>query len=47
VKTGERVKGGASIIAEVPESELAVGVTNQRETASASVEPEFEAGDEA
>jgi hypothetical protein len=47
VKTGERVKGGASIIAEVPESELAVGVTNQRKTASASVEPEFEAGDEA
>jgi len=47
VKTGQRVKGGASIIAEVPESELAVGVTNQRKTASASVEPEFEAGDEA
>ncbi len=45
VKTGERVKGGSSIIADVPESELAVGVTNQRRTASASVEPEFEAGD--
>jgi phosphatidylserine decarboxylase len=49
VQTGQRVKGGASIIAEVPESELAVGVTNQRKAASASVEPEpeFEAGDEA
>lgn len=46
VKTGQRVKGGASIIAEVPESELAVGVTNQRKTASASVEPEPEEGDE-
>ena len=29
VKTGERVKGGSSIIAEMPESELAVGVTDQ------------------
>ena len=47
VKTGERVKGGSSIIAEVPASELAVGVINERRTASASVEPEFEAGDEA
>lgn len=47
VKTGQRVKGGSSIIAELPESELAVGVTNQRKTASASVEPEFEEGDEA
>ncbi len=47
VKKGQRVKGGASIIAEVPESELAVGVTNHRKTASASVEPEFELGDEA
>jgi phosphatidylserine decarboxylase len=46
VKTGQRVKGGSSIIAEVPESELAVGVTNQRKTASASVEPEPEEGDE-
>ena len=47
VKTGQRVKGGSSIIAELPERELAVGVTNQRKTASASVEPEFEEGDEA
>jgi phosphatidylserine decarboxylase len=47
VKTGERVKGGSSIIAEMPESELAVGVTTQRKTASASVEPEIQEGDEA
>ena len=48
VKTGERVKGGASIIAELPESELAVGVTHQLKRASASVdpEPEFLEGDE-
>jgi len=48
VKTGERVKGGSSIIAELPDSELFVGVINQRKTASASVEPEpeFEEGDE-
>jgi phosphatidylserine decarboxylase len=49
VKTGERVKGGSSIIAELPDSELFAGVINQRKTASASVEPEpeFEEGDEA
>ena len=41
VKTGERVKGGSSIIAEMPESELAVGVTTQQKTASASVQPEI------
>ena len=34
VKTGQRVKGGSSIIAEMPESELAVGVTTQRKIAS-------------
>ena len=34
VKTGQRVKGGSSIIAEMPESELAVGVTTQRKTAA-------------
>jgi phosphatidylserine decarboxylase len=45
VKTGERVKGGSSIIAEMPESELAVGVTTQRKTASASAEPETTGGD--
>ena len=47
VKVGQRVKGGSSIIAEVPESELAVGVTNQRKRASATVEPEFNEGDQA
>jgi phosphatidylserine decarboxylase len=48
VKTGQRVKGGSSIIAEMPESELAVGVTTQRRTASASVQPdEFHEGEEA
>jgi phosphatidylserine decarboxylase len=47
VKTGQRVKGGSSIIAELPESELAVGVTNQRRTASASVELEFQEGEQA
>src|ERR1700739_500885 len=47
VRTGQRVKGGSSIIAEIPESELAAGVTTQRKTASASVQPELEEGDEA
>jgi len=45
VKTGERVKGGSSIIAEMPESELAVGVMTQQKTASASAEPETIEGD--
>jgi phosphatidylserine decarboxylase len=40
VKIGQRVKGGSSIIAEMPESELAVGVFPWRKTASASVDPE-------
>ena len=47
VKTGQRVKGGSSIIAEMPESELAVGVTTQRKTASASAVPETAEGEEA
>ncbi len=47
VKTGERVKGGSSIIAEMPESELAVGVTTLQKTASASVQPEYQEGDDA
>ena len=47
VKVGERVKGGSSIIAELPDSELAVGVTNHLKRASASVEPEITEGDEA
>ena len=47
VKTGQRVKGGSSIIAEMPESELAVGVTTHWKAASASVQPEIAEGDEA
>ena len=47
VKTGQRVKGGSSIIAEMPESELAVGVVTRLKTASASVQPEIPDGDEA
>jgi phosphatidylserine decarboxylase len=47
VKTGQRVKGGSSIIAEMPESELAVGVTIQRKTSTASVEPEIDEGEDA
>jgi hypothetical protein len=46
VKTGQRVKGGSSIIAEMPESELAVGVTTHQKSASASA-PEIVEGDEA
>jgi phosphatidylserine decarboxylase len=46
VKTGQRVKGGSSIIAEMPESELAVGVTKQRKTASASAKPEHAEGED-
>ena len=43
VKTGQRVKGGSSIIAEMPESELAVGVTTRRKSGAAqSVEPEID-----
>ena len=40
VRTGQRVKGGSSIIAEMPESELAAGVTEPRRAMRASVEPE-------
>jgi phosphatidylserine decarboxylase len=47
VTTGQRVKGGSSIIAELPDSALFAGVTNQLRSASASVEPEFDEGDEA
>src|SRR6185312_6955 len=40
VKTGQRVKGGSSIIAEMPESELAAGVREPKRSARASVKPE-------
>lgn len=46
VKTGQRVKGGSSIIAEMPQFEVAVGVTTQRKTDSASADPEIAEGDE-
>jgi phosphatidylserine decarboxylase len=45
VRTGQRVRGGSSIIAEMPASELAVGVTVPRRAASASVEPETSEGE--
>jgi phosphatidylserine decarboxylase len=45
VKVGQRVKGGSSIIAEMPESELAVGVSAPRRAASASIEPESTEGE--
>jgi phosphatidylserine decarboxylase len=51
VKKGQRVKGGSTIIAEMPESALAVGVSAPYRAASASilpeVEPEVEDGDPA
>ena len=46
VRTGQRVKGGSSIIAEMRESEFAAGVVPERRTASASAEPEIVEGDE-
>jgi phosphatidylserine decarboxylase len=45
VKTGQRVKGGASIIAEMPESETMAGVRDPKRTARASVKPEIEDGE--
>jgi phosphatidylserine decarboxylase len=45
VKTGQRVKGGSSVIAEMPESETMAGVKAPRRTARASVKPETEDGE--
>ena len=45
VKTGQRVKGGSSIIAEMPESETAIGVNTPRKVARASEQPEFQDGE--
>jgi phosphatidylserine decarboxylase len=45
VKVGQRVKGGSSIIAEIPESELTAGVSVPRRAARASVEPELDEGE--
>ena len=44
VRTGQRVKGGSSIIAEMPESEFAVGTTAPRRAARASAQPETSGG---
>lgn len=46
VKTGQRVKGGSSIIAEMPQSEFAASVSTGLRTASASVDPEIVEGDQ-
>lgn len=45
VKTGQRVKGGSSIIAEMPESETMAGVREPKKSARASAEPELEDGE--
>jgi phosphatidylserine decarboxylase len=45
IKVGEKVKGGASILAIMPESELAAGVSPSVKRASAIVEPEANEGD--
>jgi phosphatidylserine decarboxylase len=47
VKKGQRVKGGSSIIAEMPESATAAGVSAPRRAARASAEPELEDGETA
>jgi phosphatidylserine decarboxylase len=40
VKKGQRVKGGSTILAEIPESETAVGVSSTRRVLRASVLPD-------
>jgi len=45
VKTGQRVKGGSSIIAEMPESVAAVGTKEPRRAAQTSAEPELQDGE--
>jgi phosphatidylserine decarboxylase len=45
VKTGQRVKGGSPIIAEMPESETMAGVRDPKRTARASAKPEIEEGE--
>jgi len=39
IKVGQRVKGGSSVLAVMPESELAAGVSSTPKSASAAVEP--------
>ncbi len=46
VKKGQRVKGGSSILAEMPESELAAAVPAARKTARASVFPDEPEGED-
>jgi phosphatidylserine decarboxylase len=45
VKVGQRVKGGASIIAEMPESEAMAGVREPKRSARASAKPETDDGE--
>lgn len=47
VKTGQRVKGGSSIIAEMPESSAMAGAREPKRSARASVKPEMEDGERA
>jgi phosphatidylserine decarboxylase len=44
VRTGQRVKGGSSIIAEMPESEFAAGTAVPRKATRANVQPETSRG---
>lgn len=45
VRVGQRVKGGASIIAEMPESETMAGVREPKRSARASARPETDDGE--
>jgi hypothetical protein len=45
VKKGQRVKGGASIIAEMPESETMAGVREPKRAMRASVKPDTTDGE--
>ncbi|MGB7265703.1 MAG: phosphatidylserine decarboxylase family protein [Terracidiphilus sp.] len=47
VKVGQRVRGGASILAVMPESETAVGAPSGRRVMSASAEPDLPDGEQA
>jgi phosphatidylserine decarboxylase len=45
IKVGQRVKGGESVLAVMPESKLAAGGHNVNRAMSASAEPDFSEGD--
>ena len=47
VKPGQRVKGGSSIVAEMPASELAAGVSSSKKVMRASAIPDEELGESA